>query len=329
MQVEQSWSVVNLADLGERPAVRPRLGDVGLIYPGKRHVFSGPQEAAKTLAAYALGLEEIRDGGRVLLIDFEMGQWDARDRLREMGAADEELAAFVYVEPDESATKETVADLLALKPTLVIVDAAAGAYDLQGLDDNKRADVERFARLYVRPFWQKGIATILLDHVVKNADARGKYAIGSERKVGGADVHLGFEVIRPLSRGGRGVYKLTTHKDRGGLLPRPTTAELEIHSDPETHALTWTFRSVGGERAESDGFRPTVLMERVSKFLEWENEPASLTTVEQRVKGKVEYVRAAVDQLVDEGYVAETSGPRRARIFSFVKPFRADQGAEA
>jgi hypothetical protein len=316
-----SWEPLNLGQLGERPPLKPTLGGVGFVYPGKRHVFSGPQESAKTLGAYATGLDEIRSGGTVVLIDLEMGPWDARDRLRDLGAQEPDFDQFLYIEPEEAASEETISTLLGWEPTLVIVDAAAGAYDLQGLDDNKRADVERFARIYVRTLWLKGVATILVDHVVKKSDDRGKYAIGSERKVGSADVHIGFEAVTPLTRGGLGLYKLRTHKDRGGWIPRPLAAELELRSDPVTHAISWTFKPPA-ETDETDGFRPTVLMERVSRYLELQSEPVSRTVTEEGVIGKVAYVRAAIDCLVREGFASETSGARGARLIASVRPFR-------
>jgi GNAT superfamily N-acetyltransferase len=316
-----SWEPLNLAHIEERPPVQRTLGGLGLVYPGKRHVFSGPQEAAKTLAAYAIALEVIRQGGIVVLVDLEMGPWDARDRLRELGASAADFERLLYVEPDTPASEKTILDLIELDPTLVVIDAAAGAYDLQGLDDNKRADVERFARVFVRSFWWRGVATILLDHVVKNADHRGRYAIGSERKVGGADVHLGFEVVTPLARGGLGLYKLTTHKDRGGWLPRPRAGELELRSDPETHAISWAFRPPAEGEAER-GFRPTALMERVSRYVELQSEPVSRTGIEEAVTGKVVYVRIAIDCLVREGFASETSGARGARLVASVHPYR-------
>jgi hypothetical protein len=316
-----SWESLNLAHLGDRPPVKPTLGG-GILYPGKRHVFSGPQESAKTLAAHAISLDVIRAGGTVLLIDFEMGQWDARDRLRELGATANDFERIHYVEPDTPATEGIIGQLLDLTPTLVVIDAAAGAYDLQGLDDNKRQDVERFAGVYVRSFWLAGIATVLIDHVVKNADARGKYAIGSERKVGGADVHLGFEVASsPLTRGGHGVYRIVTHKDRGGWLPRPRAAELELRSDSDTHAITWTFREPLTE--SDDGWQPTVLMEKVSRWLEQQDEPKSRNEVESANLGKSrDYVRKAMDKLLAGEYVVETAGPRKARMLTSIKPFR-------
>lgn len=318
-----SWTPINLATLEERPPIQPTLGQAGIAYPGKRHVFSGPQESAKTLAAYAVGLEVIRDGQPIIIIDFEMGKWDARDRLRELGATNQDLALLHYLEPEEQATSSHIARLIALQAALVIIDAAAGAYDLQGLDDNKRQDVERFTRIYVRDFWRNGIATIVLDHVVKNTDTRGKYAIGSERKVGGADVHLGFEVITPIKRGSNGIYKITTHKDRGGFLERGRLADLHLTSHPDTHHITWEFKAAE-HIPEGDTFRPTHLMEKVSRYLEGQPEPVSRVTIENEVKGTRDYVRKAINVLIAEGFATETHGPRGAKPVSSASPYREE-----
>jgi len=320
----ESWRPRNLAELEERPLVRPTLGGVGFVYPGKRHVFSGERESAKTLAAYAVAVEVLRAGGRVVVIDFEMGEWDARDRLRELSATAEELARLFYIQPEERATPAVVEALIALEPSLVIIDAAAGAYELQGLDDNKRGEVERFASLYVQPFWRREIATIVIDHVVKDPEKRRGYAIGSERKGGAADVHLGFEAITKLSRGGRGVYKLTTFKDRPTWLRRPTAGELHVESG-EGGALRVQFQAAAAEGpGPEDGFRPTVLMERVSRYLEAQSEPVPRSAVEKYVRGSAEYLRLAIDCLVREGYTSEQHGPRNARLLLSVQAFRSD-----
>jgi len=319
-QQRDSWQPLNLATLEDRPPIQPTLGSVGLVYPGKRHVFSGPQESAKTLAAYAIALEIVRAGGLVAVLDFEMGQWDARDRLRELGATDDDLAGVLYLEPEEQAKPSDIARLVALEPALVLIDAAAGAYDLHGLDDNKRQDVERFTRVYIRDFWRNGIATIVLDHVVKNHEGRGNYAIGSERKVGGADVHLGFEVKVPISRGSNGLYKITTHKDRGGFLHRGHLADLHLSSDPETHRIRWEFRKP--EVADESGvFRPTVLMEKVSRYLEGLTDPVSRATIEDAVTGNRDYIRKAIDALVTDGFASQSPGPRGAKLITLEHPY--------
>lgn len=308
-----SWTPINLAELPEQSPVQPTLGQVGIVYPGKRHVFSGPQESAKTLIAYGIALRVTATSAPVVLIDFEMGRWDARNRLRELGASTDDLARIHYLEPAEPATLTAIGRLLALQPQLVIVDAAAGAYDIQGLDDNKRSDVEKFTRIYVRAFWLADIATIVLDHVVKNTEGRGNYAIGSERKVGGTDVHLGFETITPIKRGSSGLYKIVTHKDRMGFLKRGKLADVELASDTDTHAITWTLKHAT-ETDPAEPFRPTHLMEAVSRYLSAQNEPRSYNEICTHVKGKAEYVRTAIDCLASENYAAVEHGPRGAKL---------------
>jgi hypothetical protein len=304
-----TWSPINLDSLEERPKTQPTIGGVGLVYPGKRHLFSGPQESGKTMAAYAIALEEVRAKGSVVLIDLEMGQWDARDRFREMGATDADFARIFYVEPETEAGDDTMLGLLEWKPTLAIIDAAAGAYAIQNLDDNKRRDAELFANLWVRPFWQNDVATITIDHVVKNTDNRGKYAIGSERKAGGVDVHLGFECVSEFRRGGHGLYRIHTHKDRPGYLTRPRAGDLELTSDAETHAITWAFNPP--EAVESgDDWRPTVLMDRVLEYLTAQAELLSRNAIARDVRGKKEYILQAIGYLLLEGKAAEV-GPRR------------------
>jgi AAA domain len=314
-----SWNPVDLAKLPERAPVTPTIG--GLVYPGRRHVFSGPPESAKTWAAFCIALEHIRAGGVVLHIDFEMFEYETRDRLRQMGATDDELARFLHVEPESEATEYVIGELMKHRsPTLAIIDAAAGAYGLQGLDDNSRRDAEIFAQTVIEPFRVRDVATVALDHVVKKTDNRKGFAIGSERKVGGADVHLGFDAVVPFGRGRTGLIRITTHKDRFGYLPRPRAAELELHSDPDTFAVSWQFKPA--DQSE-DGFRPTVLMERVSKFLESRTDPASRNEIvtSPSVNGRAQYVRTAIDALLIDGFAAEVPGPRGAKLVSLLQPF--------
>jgi hypothetical protein len=140
-----------------------------------------------------------------------------------------------------------------------------GAFHASGLDDNKRQDVEAFAAQWVTPLWQAGVGTVVLDHVTKAAEGRGKYAIGSERKVGQVDVHLGLEAVgTPLTRGGSGLVKVRVHKDRPGFLLRPCAAEIVLSSEPDTHRISFEIRAPADVAQGSGGdFRPTNLMEKV------------------------------------------------------------------
>ena len=320
------WQPIDLLAFADRDAVTPTLA--GLIYPaGTRHLFSGEPESGKTLAAFALGLEEIRAGGRILHLDFEMFTGPTRERLREMGATDAELAAWIHVEPDAPPRNGDLDGLLALEPTLAIVDAAAGAYAALGLDDNARKDVEVYARQIVGPLARAGVSSITVDHVTKNREGRGRFAIGSERKVGGVEVHLSFEAVRPLHRGSTGLVRITVAKDRAGYLPRPHACDLELASDPDTHAITWTFTTT--PKTEPGTWRPTALMEKVSRYLEAQTTPVPRGAIETAKLGKQTiYVRQALDALVADGYATETPGPRGARLYQTITLFTSSTSSD-
>jgi len=317
-----SWEPVDLAaDQYAQPSEPP---EVFFLYRGKRHAIVGPPESLKTLVAAVLGLEWMRTGrGRCGLVDFEMGPSSARLLLEDLGATAEEVAALYYVTPDGPPEESDLAAMVDAGVTLAVVDAAAGAYDAAGLDDNKRSDVERFGRVWVRPLWQRGCTTVMLDHVVKQADARGRFAIGSERKLGGVDVQLGLEAVRQLHRGGSGTVRVSTLKDRPGHLGRPHVGEFHFTSDPVTHRIEWQFIPSTTEKSE-ERFRPTALMERASHALEVAGEPLGRTALAKRFDGKREWKFAAIACLLDEGYAHDDDG----RI-TFVHPFTEDNGSLA
>jgi hypothetical protein len=266
-------------------------------------------------------------GENVALIDFEMGQRDARNRLREMGATDDELDLIEFYEPETAPTKDTL-EGIADRCTLVVIDAAAGAYQLLGLDENR--DAEKFNARMPDVLWKAGATTVTLDHVVKNPDNRGMWASGHHRKIGGTEVHLGFEATK-LSRGGAATTRITAHKDRPGFHARGKgqVGTVEFRSDPETHALTWEREAIDEAAAPSD-FRPTIYMERVSRYLE-KHGPSSKTAIYRDVHGKNERIVQAVGQLLHEGYlIPDGSHLVPAKIFRHVpgdspipKPFPA------
>jgi hypothetical protein len=73
---------------------------------------------------------------------------------------------------------------------------------------------------------------------------------------------------QPLTRGNSTVVKVRVHEDRPGWLTRPYASERHLTSDPETHRITWEWRTPGTAAASSTGWRPTIYMQRVSEHLE-------------------------------------------------------------
>lgn len=315
------WHRIDLTDDQYAEPPQPPT-TLGLLYQGKRHVISGPPESTKTLIAYIAVIETVREGHNTAIIDFEMGAAGARRLLDDLGITTDELERIYFVAPDSAPADELQA-VIAFQPALVVIDAAAGAYDVQGLDDNKRQDAETFARAWIKPLWDAGITTLLIDHVVKNTETRGKFTIGSERKVGQADVHLGLDVVKALTRGNKGILKVHVHKDRQGFLERPTAAIIELHSDPDTHVIAWSIKPYEGKDPDTGEFRPTALMEKASRHLEQLlPEGTSRNDVEKSVVGKAEWLRTGLDILTREGFITESKGARRARIVTSKTPYR-------
>ena len=296
-----NWQPLNLAS--EEYYQPPRPPDIGgLVYSGLRHGISGPPESIKTVVAWIVALEHVRAGNTVAVVDFEMGPYATRRLLLDLGFTLNEIREHVvyYESPGEPGPAD-ITVMVEANVTFVVIDAAAGAYDASRLDDNKRQDVERFARAWVRPLFDVGITSVLIDHVTKNTETRGKFMIGSERKLGGVDVHLGLEVVgRPLTRGGSAIVKVHVHKDRGGHLSRPVALELHLQSDPESHGLTWEWKAPASALTATGEWRPTIYMERVSRHLE-QHGGMSRTAIYNAGLGRRSTLVTAVECLLQAG----------------------------
>jgi hypothetical protein len=318
-----SWLPIDLVERAARPPEPPEI--VGLFYPGYNHLLSGEPEALKTWLALIAAAGELRAGRGVLWIDGDdVGAGAVLERLRLLGADDAGIAAcFAYIVPEEPLDQDKLPGLLALARecacNLAVFDGFNPLLGLHGLDPNSGSDVETFYRL-IDPIRKLGIATVLTDNVVKSREARGSWAIGSERKKSKAEVHLGMRTLEPLSRtSGRGKAKIEVHKDRPGHLERPSPGLLAIeHADT---GLVWRIEQ--DDSRDSDGdFRPTNLMEKVSRFLEVRPDEQSRNQIEKGVPGKADYVRIAIDRLISEGYAVEFSGVRGARLVRLERAFR-------
>jgi hypothetical protein len=317
-----SWQPSSLIARASDPPEPPTIG--GLLYPAKRTLLSGETESLKTWTLLILAKAELDAGYPVAWADLDaMGPGEILARLRALGVCDEVIAShFLYYEPSERLVGdllvEVCGEIASRGIRLFVVDAFNGILNLHGLDPGSTSDIETFWREIATPITEAGAAPALLDHVTKNADSRGKYAYGSERKASGAIVHIGFQVVgEPLKRGGTGKTLMRTHKDRPGFLPRPVIGRLALDSD----GVYVSYVLEEDRRTSGDAFRPTTLMERVSIRLEGEVEARTQTWVEQNVTGKKPALRKALSVLADEGYVAREE-TKRGHYFTSLRPYR-------
>lgn len=328
-----AWIGASLVDVTTNPPDPPSVGG-GLFYRGATHLISGEPDSGKTWVAYVAIAIELRNGNAVVLIDFEMGAGAALERIRALGVDDEAIRTrLAYIAPEdglrgnESALADVLDLLERLDPTLVVIDAFEGALALERLDPNSSADVETYFANVTDPFRRTGAAIALLDHVVKDPDARGRYSIGSQRKLGRSDVHLRTGIARPIRRGESGVVNLGRQKDRYGHLPGRIVVNVDA-SDPA--AIVYEVETSKRPLADSEiDFRPTALMEKVSRWVALQPDRVTGREVRAGVRGSNDGIVRALAVLAEEGYLDVEDGERGARRYRHAMSYRQDEDPQS
>lgn len=313
----------------DQPTMLVRDDGACLIYPGRVHVFAGEPESGKSWLALHLCAEQIGCGRHVIYVDFEDTLAGVVARLVALDVEPQRiLSLFHYVRPSEPLGPEgrhVLAELLSrTQPALVVLDGLTEALTLHGLALESNRDVAEFLELVPRFIARQGPAVVIIDHVSKDKEQRGRWAIGAQHKLAGVDgVSYGLEVVKPVVRDGEGVVRIVVAKDRPGHVRRiafekKTAAEMRTHS--EKNILTLTLITPGGHGRESD-WRPTGLMERLSMWLE-RNPGANARLIEASVTGRGPSIREALKYLVTDGHAAIETGSRGAHQYRISRPYR-------
>lgn len=328
-KVGESWIPLDLESAlnGSNPENPPtwllRHDGAGMLYPGRTHAFYAEPEGLKTWLALKAVAEALAANGFVLYIDFEDTADAIVARLKALGVLTEAIRTrFAYIRPDEPLGAEAQAlldGLLAAEaPVLAVVDGITEAMALHGWDPLDNAGVASFVQLLPRRLEKVGAAVVLLDHVVKRKEDRGRYGFGGQHKLAaitGAAYLL--EVIEPFGRGRKGRSSITVTKDRPGhvrarCVGGKSFGEVRFVSDEDG--------SVRADLLPPDPVvegvpRPRELMGTVSRWLlahASEDEPAPKKAIEDGVGGHRDTIRNAVHHLIAEGFVFTKKGDRGA-----------------
>jgi len=324
----------------ERATMLQREDGVGLAYRGRVNEIHGEAEAGKGFVAGFLVAEVVAAGGRVLYLDFDADPTSVGLRLRSGGIRDaakiDELVDVFPIDAPlpmsrrgdlEPAGRSVLDEFLGRGYDLVAIDDVNAAIAFHGFDPNDTAHVANFLRLFVAPFHAAGVTGILLDHVTKDRERRGRYQSGSVHKMNAVD-GASFEahVLSQPAPGRLGKIALRVSKDRHGAVRaasisnagRDVAATVEIDGRSEIPVVRLRVPS----EDETRSFRPTGYMERISRYLEIRTEPAATKQIEEEVPGKAEIKRTAIRVLREEGFVAVENGPHGANLHRSVRPFR-------
>jgi hypothetical protein len=300
------------------PSVGLRSDGVGLFYPGKSHTISSESEGGKTWFALSACLDEINRGNHALYVDFEDDEGGIVGRLLGLGA-DRNMVRdrFHYLRPESplgsGVHHDDLAQLLGdLKPTIGVIDGITEALTLHGLDPNSNLDVAKFGRILPGFIAERGPAAVSLDHVTKSTETRGRYALGAVHKLNGLDgAAYVLENRAPFGVGLTGRSTIKIAKDRPGQLRNAAltssggmfwAGDLVL----ESHAEGFAEVSVEAPTQRQGAHRPTMIMGRIMAALV-DYGPLSQRRIRAAVTGKAATITQALDCLILDGYVTEST----------------------
>lgn len=337
---DTSWAPLDLTTVFDgdgppAPAMLTRDDGLCLLYAGKVHAFNAESESGKSWLALWAAAERLLAGEHVLYLDFEDDAQAIVGRLQALGLTRADIEGrFHYLRPadriDAVATATLERLLVDHRPTLAIVDGVTEVMAQNGWSINDNDDVAQFLLALPRRIARHGAAVVLIDHVTKDKEGRGRFALGAQHKLAGIDgAAYTLEVTQPFGIGRDGTARINVTKDRpghvrGGSLEGRFVGELRVQSLPEGAVhLSLSARSHGsGAPART---RPTNLMEQVSKAVKEQNEAGIEPTknaLASEIQSAKKNVLAAIAQLVEEHFLQVVHGPNNAQMLRSLRPYR-------
>lgn len=337
-----SWTPIDLGPYLDGTYERPepsvgvaRKDGLRLLYPGKEHAVIGEMESGKSWFSLACVAAELMAGNAVIYIHFEEDDpADSVDRLRALGVLAHRIReGFVFVGPSQPATPGRIGRLLAYSPTLVVLDGQNEGMVLHAQAIREEDGAGKFRALLVKPWTAAGAAVLTCDHVVKDKEARGRYALGSVHKGNALNGSLiVLENSEPFGRGERGSSRVYVTKDRPGHLrrhgqstktPGKTFMGQLVVDDTRRwiDALDLAFLAPSEDKPAAEA-PESVLVEQVLNVIscapgETVGSSRILYALLRKagVTARTTAVNDAVDDLLAAGRLAEVAGRRNARGF--------------
>lgn len=212
------------------PMLLRRSDGRGLLYPAKRHWLQGEPESGKSWLALFACAEVLWRGGRVVYFDWESDAAEITGRLRALGVGTGRIASGLhYISPPgpfhgknekglmlHLAVNEFYDASTQRAAELVVFDACAEAMTVEGLDENSNRDVETWWRGVPTVALQQGCAVLVIDHVTKSDEGRGRWARGAGHKLGLCDTAYRVDKVAEFAPGLVGKAQLSVAKDRPG-----------------------------------------------------------------------------------------------------------------
>lgn len=307
----------------EQGAYLTRSDGTSLLYAGKTHCLQAEPSVGKSWVAVATAVEVLAVGGSAIYLDYEDTPAGIVKRVLAAGASSSATAErFAYARPagahgpvERRALERLVDDL---NPDVVIIDGMGESLTRNGFSEDKADDILRWFDLLPRPLAETGAAVLILDHVAKDPEQRGRWARGSGAKLGATDgATYQVKLARAFDRKRAGALRLIIAKDRpggvGAIGDTAAVVTVEPHGDGERVMLRLDPDTVA--LPATDRHKPTNVMAQVCHEIENAAVPPTAKALEALVSARPVTVREAIARLIAEGYVSEsTKRPKTLRV---------------
>jgi hypothetical protein len=270
--------------------------------------------------------EQLRQFKKVTYIDFESDAADIVFRLQALKVTQAEiLQNFTYIRPEAARDHEDPYWQALLAPganSLVIIDGVTEALTMWGGETKDNDAITRWMRIFPRVIaGESGAAVVLIDHVTKNAETRGRFQIGGQAKLATIDgaAYL-VEPLEALAPGRTGSLTIRVTKDRPGYVRRiagmyrksDRTQEVAvIHIDSTREKIELLIAPPMAEE-EAMAIKTDEFDSKIIKFI-FENPGSTKSRVVRGVQGADNKILARLEDLIDEGFV-ENRGDSRSYI---------------
>lgn len=317
------------------PVWYPVTGAQPLFYAGRIHDLHGEPNTGKTWVGYGAAADVLQQGHNIMWLDWEDNAETFLARLTGVGIPPDiatDPTRVRYLRPVGPLGPAELAHLhalcLKLQPALIIIDALAGALSTDGLDENSNSDVTIWGTRILRALQRHGPTIIVIDHVTRNPDTRTRGARGAGAKLAFYDgASYETTTTKSFSRQRAGEIRLKIAKDRPGHIgPVGHTAALITLTPGDDGTVELAARAGTTSTDEEGRFRPTHLMEKISRHLEGlgPNVELSKRQITDAVTGKNDYLRAAIDRLTEDGNLgtATREGRGGGTVYRLLAPYR-------
>lgn len=353
-----SWRFEDLAQLASgielppTPTVFQREDGQGLFYRGAVNDLHGEPGCGKSMIAQIATAQELKNNRDVIYIDYEDSARNVVKRLLLLGVTGEQIISHLhYVRPSAKPSSPTSLDGwretldYADTATLAIIDGVTSCLAYAGLDSNSGDDIAAWYNTMPRLISACGPAVVLIDHVVKSKDNRGRYAGGSMQKLALIDgISYSVDMTKPVGKGVRGTIVIKSGKDRISEIEEHCAvswssngshlreaARIEINStDPKLMRVTIARPNMmpsEDRQTKRDDFRPTGLMEKISQLVENAIEEPSQSELFDALKSdgsgaKTAIMSKAIRLLLEEGYVTNRASRHNRACYRSARPYR-------